>query len=58
MLAQKLYAGVTLRETRLKHGLTQKDLATKLGAYRQGQERLASLDEALSREDSGISPSP
>ena len=143
MLAQKLYAGVTLRETRLKHGLTQKDFATKLGvslpylnqmennhrpvsatvvlalahefgfdvtqlsvgesdrivadmrealadpvfseaqtpladmqltasnapalaraflelhrAYRQGQERLASLDEALGREDSGISPSP
>ena len=31
MLAQKLYAGVTLRETRVKHGLTQKDFATKLG---------------------------
>jgi len=27
-------------------------------AYRQGQERLASLDEALGREDSAISPSP
>ncbi|WGI20624.1 helix-turn-helix transcriptional regulator [Amylibacter sp. IMCC11727] len=143
MRAQKLYAGVTLRETRLKHDLTQKEFATKLGvslpylnqmennhrpvsttvvlalaqefgfdvtqlsvgeaerivtdmrealadpvfadaqtpiadmqltasnapalaraflelhrAYRQGQERLASLDEALGREDSAISPSP
>ncbi len=143
MRAQKLYAGVTLRETRLKQGLTQKDFASKLGvslpylnqmennhrpvsttvvlalaqefgfdvtqlsvgkserivadmrealadpvfsdaqtpiadmqltasnapalaraflelhrAYRQGQERLASLDEALGREDSAISPSP
>ncbi len=143
MRAQKLYAGVTLRETRLKQGLTQKDFAAKLGvslpylnqmennhrpvsttvvlalaqefgfdvtqlsvgeserivadmrealadpvfsdaqtpiadmqltasnapalaraflelhrAYRQGQERLASLDEALGREDSAISPSP
>jgi predicted transcriptional regulator/DNA-binding XRE family transcriptional regulator len=143
MRAQKLYAGVTLRETRHKKGLTQKDFAAKLGvslpylnqmennhrpisttvvlalaqefgfdvtqlsvgesarmvadmrealvdpvfadaqtpladmqltasnapslaraflalhrAYRQGQERLASLDEALGREDSAISPSP
>jgi predicted transcriptional regulator/DNA-binding XRE family transcriptional regulator len=143
MRAQKLYAGVKLRETRLKQGLTQKDFAAKLGvslpylnqmennhrpvsttvvlalaqefgfdvtqlsvgeservvadmrealadpvfsdaqtpladmqltasnapalaraflelhrAYRQGQERLASLDEALGREDSAISPSP
>lgn len=143
MRAQKLYAGVTLRETRQKQGLTQKDFAAKLGvslpylnqmennhrpvsttvvlalaqefgfdvtqlsvgeaqrivtdmrealadpvfsttqppladmqltasnaptlaraflelhrAYRQGQERLASLDEALGREDSAISPSP
>ncbi|MBR9861855.1 MAG: DUF2083 domain-containing protein [Rhodobacteraceae bacterium] len=143
MRTQKLYAGVTLRETRLKQGLTQKDFAAKLGvslpylnqmennhrpvsttvvlalaqefgfdvtqlsvgeserivadmrealadpvfsttqppladmqltasnapalarafldlhrAYRQGQERLASLDEALGREDSAISPSP
>lgn len=143
MRAQKLYAGVTLRETRLKHELTQKEFAAKLGvslpylnqmennhrpvstavvlalaqefgydvtqlsvgeaerivadmrealadpvfsdaqtpladmqlaasnapalaraflelhrAYRQGQERLASLDEALGREDSAISPSP
>lgn len=143
MRAQKLYAGVTLREIRQKQELTQKDFAAKLGvslpylnqmennhrpvsttvvlalaqefgfdvtklsvgesermvadmrealadpvfsdaqtpladmqltasnapalaraflelhrAYRQGQERLASLDEALGREDSAISPSP
>lgn len=31
MATQKLYAGVKLRETRLKRGLTQKDFATKLG---------------------------
>ena len=143
MRAQKLYAGVTLRETRLKLNLTQKEFATKLGvslpylnqmennhrpvsttvilalaqefgfdvtqfsagesqrmvadmrealadpvfgntqppvadlqltasnapalarafldlhrAYRQNQERLASLDEALGREDSTVTRSP
>jgi len=31
MATQKLYAGVKLRETRLKRGLTQKDFANKLG---------------------------
>ncbi len=31
MAQQKLYAGVKIRETRLKHGLTQKSFATKLG---------------------------
>jgi len=31
MATQKLYAGVKLRETRLKHGLTQKAFAQKLG---------------------------
>ncbi len=31
MANQKLYAGVKLRETRLRLGLTQKDFATKLG---------------------------
>ena len=143
MRGQKLYAGVTLRETRQKLKLTQKDFAAKLGvslpylnqmennhrpisttvvlalahefgfdvtqlsvgesermvadmrealadpvfgeaqpptadlqltasnapalaraflelhrAYRQNQERLASLDEALGREGSGVAPSP
>ena len=143
MRGQKLYAGVTLRETRRKLNLTQKDFAAKLGvslpylnqmennhrpisttvilalaqefgfdvtqlsvgeaerivtdmrealadpvfgdaqapladlqltasnapalarsflalhrAYRQTQERLASLDEALGREDSAVAPSP
>ncbi|PWE33713.1 Cro/Cl family transcriptional regulator [Maritimibacter sp. 55A14] len=143
MATQKLYAGVKLRETRTRLGLTQKDFAAKLGvslpylnqmennhrpvstgvvlalagefgldvtelstgdaermvtdmrealadpvfadtappladlrlaasnapalaraflelhrAYRQSHERLASLDEALGREDSAIRPSP
>ncbi|MCP5072141.1 MAG: DUF2083 domain-containing protein [Rhodobacteraceae bacterium] len=143
MRGQKLYAGVVLRETRLKLKLTQKDFATKLGvslpylnqmennhrpisttvilalaqefgfdvtqlsvgesermvadmrealadpvfgenqpptadlqltasnapalarsflelhrAYRQNQERLASLDEALGQEGSAVAPSP
>ncbi len=143
MATQKLYAGVKLRETRVRLGLTQKDFAGKLGvslpylnqmennhrpvstgvvlalaqefgfdvtelstgdaermvtdmrealadpvfgeatppladlrlaasnapalaraflelhrAYRQTHERLASLDEALGREDSAIAPSP
>jgi len=31
MATQKLYAGVKLRETRLKRGLTQKEFAAKLG---------------------------
>ena len=31
MANQKLYAGVKLRETRTRLGLTQKDFATKLG---------------------------
>lgn len=143
MANQKLYAGVKLRETRTRLGLTQKDFAAKLGvslpylnqmennnrpvstgvvlalaqefgfdvtelstgdaerivadmrealadpvfadaappladlrlaasnapalarafldlhrAYRQGRERLASLDEALGREDARVQPSP